>query len=306
MGGAGISIREGLKPVLGEINISQRVISQVPMSRRAIAQYVADYNAKRAEFLADIDLDELLKYAHKDVKQQQKVLRAETPGIASKLDERWHTLTDYLFREIEAGEPQPGVYSFVQRVTFGNAVRLTPTGDAFNMAWHIGKLKQAIQFDPHAWCDELVAMKWRPEVYPCWQDAIAAIRNPAKCYLLLDPPYIEGDGDRKMTPCYKDHKVTTDDGRAGTYALAIEPLKVGLSRGFPLIHLTNYYSQRLDNDVTQMAIDAGYLCDRQMLGICGALGNSNGRLEHGGRVDDRPQPIECLWTFTPPKQISLF
>jgi len=91
-----------------------------------------------------------------------------------------------------------------------------------------------------------------------------------------------------------------------TYALAVEPLKVALNRRFPLIHLTNYYSAKLDAEVTQMAHDAGYTCNRQAIGVCGAMGNSNGRKIHGDRADTRPRPVEYLWEFQPFSQLSLF
>jgi len=304
-GGAAKSLQLGLRSNLGEINISQAALAQVPTSKKTITNYIKDYEGIRSCFLEGIDLDALLRYADADVKQQQKALKEDCPKVVELLTQRWKSITLNLFESINSGDPSSGIYSFCQRACFGNVMRLSPSASGFNVSWHVSKLKNAIAFSPHDWCEGLKAQHWNPQVLTSWERAINSVINPQKCYLLLDPPYVEAEGDKKMTPCYLGHKVT-GDGRAQTYALSIEPLREGLRRGFPWIQLTNYYSPQLDNEVTQLAIDNGYLCNRTMLGKCGALGNSNGRFKHGGRVDQRPEPIECAWSFQPWQQIELF
>jgi hypothetical protein len=303
MGGAARSLALQLPASLGEVNRSGREIALTSASTRKTASYIKGYNLARAEFFAGVDIDRLLSYS--DCKQPMKLIRAEIPAIANELDARWRQLCDRLFAAVEAGNPMAGLYSFCGRACFGNVMRLNPKGDAYNMSWHVDKLKNAIAFNPNDWCSQLRHQEWDPRVENSWQSAILAVKRPKDCYLLLDPPYIEGEGDRKMTPCYPGHRVT-GVGRDDTYFLAVDPLKLALQRGFPLIHLTNYYSARLDGAVTQMAHDAGYLCDRVTIGVCGALGNSSGRFKHGDRRDTRPRPVECLWIFKPFEQLNLF
>ena len=303
MGAAGVSVGIGLPSTLGEINISQRAIAAVPSCFWQSRRYVADYHAAQSEFLAGVDLDRLFSYVGQ--KKSQTVLREQDAGIYDLLNDRWHSLTSRLFAAVSADEPEPGLYSFCQRSCFGNVMRLNPRGTAYNAPWHVDKLLNAVRFDPSHWAEWFYSRRWNPRVYSTWQDAIAAVKCPDRCYLLLDPPYIEDTNDRKMTPCYPGHKVTTQDGRAMTYALAVDPLRVALNKGFPLIHLTNYYSAKLDTEVTALAHDAGYICNRQAIGVCGALGNSNGRKIHGDRADTRPRPVEYLWTFQPFNQLSL-
>jgi hypothetical protein len=300
MGAASQNLRWGLPGILGEIDPCKRAIALTPSNRRASEEYVRDYRSIAADFVHGIDLDSLLAYTKQ--KQAMKVLKAADGATYRKLSVRWHELTRWLYSDIASGEFSAGHYSFVQRAAFGNALRLAPSQKAFNMAWHIDKLKAALNFNPEQWCGSL--KDFRPTITPDWYSAITAVRHPQKCWLMLDPPYIEADGDRKMTPCYIGHKVT-GDGREETYRLAVEPLREGLSRGFPHVHLFNYYSSELDADVTRLAYELGYLCDRRMLGKCSALGNSNGRLVHGERVDKRPAPIECVWVFRPFEQLTL-
>jgi hypothetical protein len=173
-------------------------------------------------------------------KQAMKALKANDGATYRKLSVRWHELTRWLYSDIASGEFSAGHYSFVQRAAFGNVLRLSPSGEGFNITWHVDKLKAALNFNPEQWCESL--KDFRPTITPDWYSAITAVRNPQKCWLLLDPPYIEADGDRKMTPCYIGHKVT-GGGREETYRLAVEPLREGLSRGFPWVHLFNYYSR---------------------------------------------------------------
>ena len=304
MGGAGVSVEIGLPTTLGEINISQRAIASVPSCFWKSRRYVADYRAAQSEFLAGVDLDALFSYVGRE--KSQTTLREKDTGIYDLLTDRWHDLTRRLFAAVSADDPEPGLYSFCQRSCFGNVMRLNPRGTAFNVSWHVDKLLSAARFDPDDWTEWLYSRQWNPRVYSSWQEAISSVKRPDKCYLLLDPPYIEDESDRQISPAYLNHFVTTDDGRAMTYALAVNPLKVALSRGFPLIHLTNYYSAKLDAEVTQMAHDAGYICNRQAIGVCGAMGNSNGRKIHGDRADTRPRPVEYLWEFQPFSQLSLF
>ena len=304
MGAAGVSVGIGLPSTLGEINISQRAIATVPSCFWQSRRYVADYHAAQSEFLSGVDLDRLFSYIGQ--KKSQTVLREQDTGIYDLLNDRWHGLTSRLFAAVSADEPEPGLYSFCQRSCFGNVMRLNPKGTAYNVSWHVDKLLNAVRFDPNHWAEWLYSRRWNPRVYSTWQDAIAAVKRPDKCYLLLDPPYIEDTADRKMSSAYPGHKVTTQDGRAMTYALAVDPLKIALNRGFPLIHLTNYYSAKLDAEMTGLAHDAGYICNRQAIGVCGAMGNSNGRKIHGDLADTRPRPVEYLWTFQPFSQLSLF
>ena len=305
MGAAGVSVGIGLPTTLGEINISQRAIASVPSCFWKSRRYSTDYRAAQSEFLAGVDLDTLFSYIGQE--KSQTTLRDRDTGIYDLLTGRWHGLTTRLFAAVSADEPEPGLYSFCQRSCFGNVMRLNPRGSAYNVSWHVDKLLSAVRFDPNHWTEWLYSRQWNPRVYSSWQEAIAAVKRPDKCYLLLDPPYIEDEeSDRRMSPCYPGHKITTDDGRAMTYSLAVEPLKVALSRGFPLIHLTNYYSAKLDSEVTELAHDAGYFCNRQAIGVCGAMGNSNGRKIHGDRADTRPRPVEYVWEFQPFSQLSLF
>ena len=304
MGAAGVSVGIGLPTILGEINVSQRAIATVPSCFWKSRRYATDYRAAQSEFLAGVDLVKLFSYIGQE--KSQTTLREQDPGIYDLLTDRWHALTSRLFALVSADEPEPGLYSFCQRSCFGNVMRLNPKGTAFNVSWHVDKLLNAVRFDPNHWAEWLYSRQWNPRVYSSWQGAISAVKRPNGCYLLLDPPYIEDEDDRKMTSAYVNHRVTTDDGRAYTYALAVEPLKVALNRGFPLIHLTNYYSAKLDSEVTQMAHDAGYICNRQAIGVCGAMGNSNGRKIHGDRVDSRPRPVEYCWEFQPFNQLNLF
>jgi len=305
MGAAGVSVGIGLPTTLGEINISQRAIAAVPSCFWKSRRYVADYRTAQSEFLAGVDLDRLFSYIGQE--KSQTTLREQDPGIYDLLTERWHGLTSRLFAAVSADEPEPGLYSFCQRSCFGNVMRLNPKGTAFNVSWHVDKLLSAVKFDPNHWTEWLYSRQWNPRVYSSWQDAIAAVKRPHECYLLLDPPYIEDEvSDRRMSPAYLNHFVTTDDGRAYTYSLAIDPICAALNRGFPLIHLTNYYSGKLDAEVTGLAHSAGYICNRQAIGVCGAMGNSNGRKIHGDRADTRPRPVEYVWTFQPFSQLSLF
>jgi site-specific DNA-adenine methylase len=305
MGGAAKSLEFGfLSPYLAEINPPQRKIARVPSSKKAITDYVKLYRQIASDFVDGIDVDQLLSYVKRE--QSMKALRAEIPGVAAVLDERWLPMKKRLFESVQADtDDQAAPYSFMQRSCFGNVMRLNPKGTHYNVTWHVGKLSNALRFDPEAWCESLRSRQWNPKVFSNWEGAIAAVKSPYITWLLLDPPYIEADGDRKMTPCYPGHVVTTEEGREATYRLATEPLRMGLRRGFPLIHLCNYYSAKLDLEVTEMAYEYGYLCDRQMIGICQALGNSAGRYKHGGRVDARQKPTECIWTFRPFAQLNL-
>ena len=305
MGGAAKSLEFGLKASLAEINPPQRKLARIPANTKAIAEYTRFYRQIAADFVAGIDVDQLMSYVNRE--QSMKALRAEIPHIAAILDERWQPLKTRLFDEVKADTDWTAApYSFCQRACFGNVMRLNPLGTHYNVTWYVGKLANALRFDPETWCESLRSRRWNPTVFNNWEGAIAAVKSPYQTWLLLDPPYIEADGDRKMTPCYPGHFVTTADGRDATYRLAIEPLRFGLRRGFPLIHLCNYYSTKLDADVTAMAYESGYLCDRTMVGVCGSLGNSAGRYKHGQRVDSRPKPIECIWTFRPFEQLKLW
>lgn len=294
MGGAATSLRTGLQPILGEINPSLRQIAETPTTGLFSNLFIEGYEFYASWFTEGIDLGKLLSYT--ELKQSQKQVNAEIPGIYAELTTRWGSLTAMLFREMQVGSLQTGCYAFCQRTCFGNAMRLNPSGDAFNVSWHVNKLKSALNFNPQQWCDQLNAQGWNPIVCDDWQSAIEAVRCVEDTYLLLDPPYIEADGDRKMTPCYPGH-VVTGDGRESTYSLAIEPLKLAMQKGFLKIDLSNYYSDRLDKDVFYLAEEYEYSIKRTEVGECGALGNSNGRLKHGKRRDTRPKPIEYVWTL---------
>jgi hypothetical protein len=303
MGAACRSLINGLPATVGEINISQRAIAQATTRIRSQNQYIREYEESRRYFLDGIDTSLFVNYGQPG--RGMDLFYAENPDIGAVLIDRWKNLATRLFAAVAEGDPSPGLYSFCQRSCFGNVMRLDPSGEAYNISWHVCKLKSAINFAPIQWCERLKAQNWNPTVLNSWQEAIAAVKRPHRTYLLLDPPYIEEAGkDRKMTPCYPGHSVT-GGGRAKTYALSIDPIAAALNRGFPLIHFTNYYSAQLDADVSRMAHEAGYLCDRLTIGICGALGNSNGQYKHGDRADKRPEPIECLWTLRPFTQIAL-
>lgn len=303
-GACGVSVHYSprMKPTLGEINISQRAIALAPTEFWRARRYERDYAAARDELLTGIDLDDLFAFVGRE--KSQGALKAERRDLYDLLNQRWDVLADRLFQAVSAGEPEAGLYSFMQRACFGNVMRLNPKGTAYNVDPHVDKLANAYRFSPEDWIAWLESKKWSPRMRGDWKSALEAIKRPERCYLLLDPPYIEDTDSRKMTPAYINHKVTTDNGRAATYALAVDPIRMALSKGFPLIHFTNYYSSQLDQDVTRMSHDAGYICDRIAIGVCGAMGNSAGRYKHGDRQDKRPRPVEYLWTLRPCPQLS--
>jgi hypothetical protein len=302
MGAAGLSIEYShLRSTLGDINISQRAIALAPTDFWLARQYERDYTQARDEALKGIDLDDLFAFVGR--KTSQTVLKEERIDIYKKLNDQWDVLFDRLYHGIAAGDPMPGLYSFMQRGAFGNVMRMNPNGTAYNVDPHVDKLSGAFKFNPEEWVAWLQSKNWSPRVCGSWQAAIERIKRPENCYLLLDPPYIEDTASRKMTPCYQNHRVTTDEGRAYTYSLAIDPIEIALNKGFPLIHFTNYYSAQLDADVTALAHAADYICDRVTIGICGAMGNSAGRHKHGDRADTRPRPVECLWILRRAEQL---
>jgi hypothetical protein len=194
------------------------------------------------------------------------------------------------------GNPKlAGYYAFCLRACFGNVMRLNPKGTHFNVKWHVDKLNQACLYNPQQWIDGLASMRWDPIVLPSWESAIAAVDNPEKTFLLLDPPYTCDHKTEKMTPCYSHHKITTQDGNNETFRLAIDSLKAGLERGFSSIAVCNYFVPRLDAEVCQLASDADYSCTPFLMGECNALGNSNGRRKYGNRVDGRARPVEVIY-----------
>lgn len=294
MGGAAKELKTCLRAIVGESNAALRDIAQAPKYESSIINFVREYQSALAYMVEDFPIDKILPYA--SVKQSQKQLRKYEPELAEILDFRWKTLCEKLWNSLENGESCAGLYMFCVRACFGNVMRMNPKQTAFNVSWHVDKLRQALQFNPQFWCDSLVAQKWNPEIYPSWEQAIEAVDNVPDTWLFLDPPYIEQEGDRKMTPCYMNHFVTTE-ARENTFRLATDSLELGCKRGFLKIDLCNYYSDRL-NDVVYLLADLyDYSVEMTTVGVCGALGNSNGRMIHGERRDLRERPIEVVWTL---------
>jgi hypothetical protein len=244
--------------------------------------------------------------AYKERKQAQKQLRKEQPDFAAAIDGRWLELRDRLFAMSPIDPDLPGLYGFMQRAAFGNTMRFNPRGTNYNSAWHVGKLATALRFDPAAWTEGLRQQGWKPRVEASWEDAINAVKSPQKTYLLLDPPYWCDGTESKMTPCYPGHKIGTHGQHDYTFNLAVEPLEMAMRRRFPWIQLCNYDSDRLDSAVQKLARQHGYCVAVRVMGVCGALGNSNGRLEHGDRRDGRSRPVEVVWELSPARQLVLF
>lgn len=296
MGGAATSIITRKKSVLGEINPWMRAIAHAPL-RSNKAKFVESYNEAREFFLNGIDQNILAQYQTR--KKAQTALSTEQPDVYNELSDRWDLLKTTLWES----DPNAGLYAFCQYAAFGNVMRTNPKGTGFNVKWHVQKLRGAIVFSPEEFCESL--HDWRPNVYNSWQNAIEGCGRPKETHLLLDPPYW-GDGEKsKMTPCYPGHDIGTTDEHNVTYQLAIEPLQAGLERGFPLIHLCNYYSDKLQKDVIDLAFSYGYSVQRFDMGLCQALGNSNGRRKHGQRVDGRERPVEVIYQLKP-GQLELF
>ncbi len=294
MGGAAKSLQTSLRPILGESNAALREIALASTSKERSEAFKRGYGSALLYITEDIDIQTILKYA--DVKQSMKQLRLLEPALADAMDVRWRYLTESLFESIGRNEPNAGLYYFCQKTCFGNVMRLNPKQTAFNVSWHVDKLRQALKFDFEQYIYDLQLHQWNPEIYSSFEQAIEAVENPADTWLLLDPPYIEQEGDRKMTPCYINHRVTTD-AREQTFALSVDSLELGCKRDFPKIELCNYYSDRLNSEVFRLADQYGYSVEITTVGVCGALGNSGGRLIHGERRDLRERPVEVVWTL---------
>lgn len=305
MGGAARSaMYSGVKSSLGEINSAMRQIALAPTTSKRRKAYIDSYNAAKQRFITGIPLE--LVFAFKGAKESQKAFKKAEPGLYEELTGRWSEMKSELFAAILSdGSEVSGFYSFMQRSCFGNVMRLNPTGTAFNVSWHGEKLFNAVLFDSIEWVGQYRSIGWNPRVYSGWQEAIS-LSNPRYTYLLLDPPYWVDGKTSKMTPCYPGHKTGTHGDHDETFNLAVLPLVEGLRRGFPLIHLCNYYSPRLESAVTDSAFNFGYSVSRYEIGQCRALGNSNGRRQHGNRVDNRERPIEVIYELRPAKQLTLF
>lgn len=299
MGGAATSIITRKRSTLGEINPWMRAIAHAPLrsNRKAFAE---SYREARQLFLR-IDRAILAEYQGRKQKKAQTAMKAEYPEIYADLNDRWGLLLATLW-EAEPSD-NAGLYAFCQRAAFGNVMRTNPTGTAFNVGWHIQKIPAAIKFSPEDFCNALRA--WRPVILDSWQAAIWDCPRPKETHLLLDPPYWVDGKKSKMTPCYPGHDIGTIGDHDATYRLAIDPLQAGLERSFPLIHLCNYYSDRLQTAVIDLAFAYGYSVQRFDLGLCRALGNSNGRHKHGDRVDGRDRPSEVIYQLKP-GQLALF
>lgn len=294
MGSAATSIRfHWLKAYLGEINPAQREIS---LALQSPDLYCAMYQTARDRFWEDcLDyMDDV--FAYEGTKNAQTRLSAENPWTYERLTLSWKELTADLYKLIQANDPSiAGLYAFCLRAAFGNVMRLTPSGAHFNISWHIDKLVQAHKHNPEDWLNDLRAINWNPTVLDCWQEAIAAVPDPSKCFLLLDPPYTCDHKTEKMTPCYVGHNVTTQNGHNETFNLAIDSLKAGLEREFSAIAFCNYYTDLLNDAVLDLISATQYSCTMHQIGECNALGNSNGRRKHGERVDQRRRPIEVIY-----------
>ncbi len=292
MGGASRSIEAWPLPCyLGEIDPAKRAIGFAPS--RYPDDFIECFEVARSRMIDGIDWTEALTYV--GAKNAQKHLKRDLPEIWYEGRDRWTSIKQDLFeiRDDETGE-SAGATMFVLMVAFGNIIRLAPKGTHFNMSWHIDKLDQAMKFNPHEWVAAYQAINWKPNTYSSWQEAIEAKPGP-KTYLLLDPPYCADGKTNKMTPCYRDQKAGSVNINEETLALATQSLERALELGYQDIHLCNYYSLRLADAITQIMAGSSYSVVPHVMGKCGALGNSNGRLKHGKRKDGRERPIEWIW-----------
>ncbi|MGL5064985.1 MAG: hypothetical protein ACRC62_33880 [Microcoleus sp.] len=302
MGGAARSLLAHPLPCyLGEINPAQRAISLAPS--RYPADFVEGYTVARERMVDGLDWTEALTYVGR--KAAQKHLKRDLPDLYDEGRKRWHSIKADLFtiRDDEDGITA-GATMFVMLAAFGNIIRLNPAGTNFNMSWHIDKLDQAMKFDPSQWVESFQSIEWAPNVYPCWQEALQA-KPGAKTYLLLDPPYCVDGEIHKMTPCYRDHVAGHAQIDEPTLKLSTESLEMAIELGYEAIHLCNYWSERLVDDITQILAGTSYHVTWHMMGKCGALGNSAGRLEHGERVDGRERPIEWIWEIQRERRSAL-
>jgi len=293
-GGCGRSLRYYHLPTyLGEINPAQRAIA---LALHNSDQYIQGYQEACDRFWSGHSGSYAKVLSFAGLEKAQSALSVAIPEIYAALTANWRAIATDLYEWMH-GTPDArlaGYYAFCIRACFGNVMRLNPKGTHFNVTWHVDKLQNACQYNPQQWLDGLRAIAWSPNVFDCWEEAIAAVPDPSSTFLLLDPPYICSD-TAKMTPCYPGHQVTTKEGMATTFALAVDSLQAGLERGFESIAVCNYYDPDLNTAIQQLTSDAGYSASTHLLGECKALGNSNGRRVHGNRVDKRSRPVEVIY-----------
>lgn len=282
MGGASTSIITRKPSILADTNPWHRGLAKaVSESPKDI---VHQYQKALNRFTGGTGCNTFLAYSK--VKQAQKVFKDEWPLTYARLTDQWREMGQDLYQ----GNPEDtlGLYLFMQRAAFGNVLRLNPTHTGLNVSWHVQKLIGALSFEPYTWARALE--DWKPTVVNSYQEAIA-LAAPEDTHLLLDPPYF--DPQNRMTPCYLGHVPS----KVGTLELAIDSLELGLSKGFPVIHLCNYYSPDLEERVRELAAYYRRPFMAYPMGRCKALGNSNGRLTHGERVDHREKPEEIIYEF---------
>lgn len=282
-----------LRVYAGEINLAQREIAVALYNPEA---YVHAYREAMARFWNGFETFRSRIFEYVGRERSQSALSAELPDLCAGLTQNWRAIAADVFQWMNDGNPKlAGYYAFCLRACFGNVMRLNPRRSHFNIKWHVDKLNQACLYNPQQWIDKLSAMRWDPILMPDWESAIAAVENPEKCWLLLDPPYTFDYKTEKMTPCYVHHKITTQDGNDETFRLAIDSLKAGLERGFSSIAICNYFVPRLHAAIAKLVADADYSYSMFHMGRCDALGNSNGRLKHGNRMDGRARPTEIIY-----------
>jgi site-specific DNA-adenine methylase len=182
-----------------------------------------------------------------------------------------------------------GIYHYIQRSCFGNVVRESSRG--YNVSPSPDKFPSAQGFDLYGHLDRLEAAK-PYKVLPDWSTAIAETPPVYTAYVLLDPPYYQVDGCRKMTACYPGHDPRT------ALELATRSLEQALASGFGRVQLTNYQSAELDAIAAAAATRHSYtLCVYEVGQACRSLGNSNGRLVDGHRATKGRYPTEAVYTF---------
>ena len=294
MGACSSSIRYHHLPCyLGEINPAQRAIALALHNPQA---YIEGYRDAENWFWYDLEDEQDLVLSFAGQEKAQSKLSVVIPEIYQALTVHWKQIVSELYQWMHS-TPDPrlaGYYAFCIRACFGNVMRLNPKGTHFNVTWHVDKLQNACQYNPQQWLDGLRAIDWNPNVFDCWESAIASVPDPSSTWLLLDPPYACQKSER-MTPCYPGHQVTTENGMSTTFKLATDSLLAALEREFKNIAVCNYDLPELDAAIQEMAASAGYVATKNIVGKCKALGNSNGRFKHGERIDKRSQPIEVIY-----------
>lgn len=297
MGSAARSIMncDRLSVILGEINPAQRAIA---LALQSPPNYQNGYGFAYRAFWDGLEDEQEKVLSFAGMEKSKTAVADAMPDVCEGLTKNWRSLCALIFDWMQNDPNHPllaGYYAFAIRAAFGNVMRLNPRGTHFNVSWHVDKLAQACSYDPKQWINGLAAKRWDPTVLNCWEEAIEAVPDPGKVFLLLDPPYTCDHESETMTPCYTSHEVGTKERNNTTLQMAIDSLQAGLERGFHTIACCNYLVPELDAAIRQLSADAGYSLYSEVLGECNALGNSNGRRKHGQRVDGRKRPVEVIY-----------